>query len=256
MSGQARVSALYRHPVKGFTPEAMERVELVAGECFPNDRLYAVENGPSGFDANLPVHISKQKFTVLARKAEIARLKSRFDDKTGMLAVEIPGEGAGRFDLRDPHGREDFAHFLSSVTGDLFDGPLRVLEGPGAHRFMDHHKGAVSLLNLGSVAAFEEWLCQPVSALRFRMNIHIGGLEAFAEDGWQVGDRFRLGGAVLELVTRTVRCKATHANPMTGEYDLDLVPKLFEAFGRNTMGVYFQIAESGIVQIGDQLEPV
>jgi uncharacterized protein YcbX len=47
---QARITSLYRHPVKGFTPERLERAELVAGRCFPCDRLYAVEDGPSGFD--------------------------------------------------------------------------------------------------------------------------------------------------------------------------------------------------------------
>jgi uncharacterized protein YcbX len=51
---QARIASLYRHPVKGFTPERLARAELVAGQCFPCDRLYAVEDGPSGFDPAAP----------------------------------------------------------------------------------------------------------------------------------------------------------------------------------------------------------
>src|SRR5690606_34992030 len=59
------IAALYRHPVKGFPPERLGQADLTAGERFPCDRLYAVENGPSGFDPAAPGHISKQKFTVL-----------------------------------------------------------------------------------------------------------------------------------------------------------------------------------------------
>ena len=43
-------SALYRYPVKGLTPEPLERVRLTAGETLPFDRAYAIENGPGRFD--------------------------------------------------------------------------------------------------------------------------------------------------------------------------------------------------------------
>jgi len=44
------VAGIFRHPVKGFTPEPLREVELAPGQGFPHDRIYAVENGPSGFD--------------------------------------------------------------------------------------------------------------------------------------------------------------------------------------------------------------
>ena len=50
----ARIASLYRHPVKGFTPERLTSAMLEAGACFPCDRLYAVEDGPSGFDPAAP----------------------------------------------------------------------------------------------------------------------------------------------------------------------------------------------------------
>lgn len=250
------VSALFRYPVKGFSPEKLEFADLIAGECFPNDRMFAVENGPSGFDPAEPKHISKQKFTVLARSADVAKLNTRYDDKTGMFFIEQPGGAAGRFCLTSDDGRDDCAHFLSELFGETFAGPLRVLQGPGAHRFTDHHKGQVSLLNLASHEAFEEKLGQSLDPARFRMNIHLTGLHPFEEDAWRPGDVFRLGEARLSLLTATVRCKATHANPQTGEYDLDLVPRLFEAFGRNTMGVYFLVEQGGRIAPGDRLERV
>ena len=45
-----RISSLYRYPVKGLSPERLLRAELKQGTYFPGDRLFAIENGPSGFD--------------------------------------------------------------------------------------------------------------------------------------------------------------------------------------------------------------
>ena len=51
-----QVVALYRYPVKGFSPEPLERVRIEMGGTFPFDRAFAIENGPSGFDpAALPI---------------------------------------------------------------------------------------------------------------------------------------------------------------------------------------------------------
>ena len=43
---QATIRTLYRYPVKGLSPEPLARAELSAGQYFPGDRLYAIENGP------------------------------------------------------------------------------------------------------------------------------------------------------------------------------------------------------------------
>ena len=74
------IAALYRHPVKGFTPERLDQAQLTVGGPFPCDRLYAVENGPSGFDPAAPAYIPKQKFTVLMSIAEVAKARTRYDE--------------------------------------------------------------------------------------------------------------------------------------------------------------------------------
>ena len=229
-------------------------MQLEAGANFPYDRLYAVENGPSGFDANAPVHISKQKFTVLARAAEIARLQTRYDEVTGVLDVRLDDAVPESFALTDDVGCAGFAAFLEHQFSEQFAGPLKVIEGPGGHRFTDHHGGKVSLLNLASLDAISGAFGHTVDADRFRMNIHLSGLAAWAEDEWQPGDRLRVGGSVLEVLKSTVRCKATHANPKTGEYDIDLVRELHRHFGRTTFGFYATILESGTIHPDDDIE--
>jgi uncharacterized protein len=55
----AEITGLYRYPVKGLTPEPLQQVALKIGQTFPADRRYAIENGPSGFDAAAPAWLPK-----------------------------------------------------------------------------------------------------------------------------------------------------------------------------------------------------
>ena len=57
-----KIHAIYRYPIKGLSPEPLERTELAVHETLPGDRLYAIENGPSGFDPAAPRHQPKQRY--------------------------------------------------------------------------------------------------------------------------------------------------------------------------------------------------
>ena len=91
MSGH--VAGIFRHPVKGFTPEPLQAVALAPGRGFPHDRIWAVENGPSGFDPAAPAFVPKQKFTVLAQIAQVAAARTRYDPESGVLHASAPGTG-------------------------------------------------------------------------------------------------------------------------------------------------------------------
>ena len=71
----ATVRAIYRYPVKGLSPEALDRVAVRPGETLPADRLYAIENGPSGFDPAAPAHLHKIQFLMLMRNERLASLR-------------------------------------------------------------------------------------------------------------------------------------------------------------------------------------
>ena len=53
-TANAKIHAIYRYPVKGLSPEPLARATLAVQDTLPGDRLYAVENGPSGFDPAAP----------------------------------------------------------------------------------------------------------------------------------------------------------------------------------------------------------
>lgn len=244
------VAALWRHPVKGFTPEPLQAVDLPTDGWFPGDRLFAVEDGPSGFDRAAPEHLPKQKFTVLMRTAAVAGVRTRWDDAARRLHAEADGDRIV-LAVDEPASRDAFADWLKGVLGEAVTGPLKLVSAEGLdHRFMDHPKGRVSILNLNSVREFEARVGRPVDPLRFRANVWVEGWPAWIEnDG---ADRaLTAGGARLTGVKPIVRCAATHVDPETAVRDFDLVPELFHHYGHRWCGLYATISDGGPVRVGD-----
>ncbi|WP_421736443.1 MOSC domain-containing protein [Caulobacter sp.] len=249
---EARIAALYRHPVKGFTPERLVAAELTAGACFPCDRLYAVEDGPSGFDPDAPAHISKMKFTVLAKIPAVARARTAYDEATGVFRCAAEGRPDFAGDLRTGQGRAGLEAWLTGLLGEDLSGPPRVVEGPGAYRFMDSRSGYVSIINLASVRDLEAKLGVSVDPLRFRANLYVEGWPAWVENDW-TGRTLRVGGATAEVLKPIVRCAATHVDPVTAERDIEVVKALFDTYGHMFCGIYLNVTQGGEIREGDRL---
>ena len=248
MSGHA--AAIFRHPIKGFTPEALSTVQLAPGEGFPHDRLYAVENGPCGFDPASPAFVAKQKFTVLAHIARVAAARTRYDAATGDLHVTAPGAPEFLGNLTDEAGREAFARWLTDLLGEDVRGELRVLEAPGEWRFTDHPLGQVSLANLASIRDLGQKMGVELDPLRFRANVYVEGWPAWAENQW-AGKRLMLGWAQAQVFKPIVRCAAIHVDPTTAERDLDVTKALFDNYGHLHCGIYVRVTSAGALGLGD-----
>jgi len=245
-----RISALYRYPIKGLSPEPLEAVELVAGGYFPGDRLYALENGPSGYDPAAPAHEPKIKFLMLMRNAALAGLSTRFAAGERLLVIERDGREVARGRLDEASERAAIEEFMTAFLGDEIRGPVRMLEAADGFRFTDSKSGFVSFVNLASVAAIEDAEGRPVDPLRFRANLYLDGLEPWAETEL-VGKRLRFGGATLEILKMIDRCAATGVEPGTGKRDMDLVQTLRANFGHVDCGIYAKVIEGGRVTLGD-----
>jgi len=248
---EARITGLYRHPVKGLSPEAVDAVQLTAGAFFPHDRLYAVENGPSGFDPAAPAYRQKTAFLMLMRDARLAALRSRFEPSSHWLCLELDGREVASGDLSSADGRRAIADCLASYMGDDARGPLEVLAAPEGFRFTDSlRSGFVSLLNLASVRDLGAHMGASVDPLRFRMNLHLDGWPPGAELEL-VGREIAIGGARLKLTKRTERCAAVNVNPLSAVRDLNVVKALVKAYGHADCGVYAKVVQSGHVGVGD-----
>jgi uncharacterized protein YcbX len=247
-----RLARLYRYPVKGLSPEPLPSADLPAGGYFPCDRLFALENGPSGFDPGAPAHQPKIKFLMLMKQGALAGLATRYDEATGVLTIERDGRDVARGDLRRPEGRAVIEAFLTDFLGADIRGPVKLLEAPEGFRFTDSASGFVSLINLSSVAAIEAAEGAPVDPLRFRGNLYVEGAEPWAEAEWP-GRRLQIGGVTLAVLKMTDRCAATGVEPGTGRRDMDLVQTLRKTFGHIDCGVYARIETGGRIAQGDAL---
>ena len=247
-----KIHAIYRYPVKGLSPEPLERTELALHETLPGDRLYAIENGPSGFDPAAPRHQPKQRYLMLMRNEQLARLRTRFDQASHTLVVEAQGREAARGDLRTPEGRAAIERFFAVFCADELRGAPKVLYAPG-FSFSDVARKVVSIINLASVAAVEGAVGRPVHPLRFRGNVYVTGWPAWHEFDL-VGQEIEVGKrARLKIIKPIVRCAATNVDPDTGMRDLSIPETLLRSFGHADCGVYGEVVEAGDIARGDDL---
>jgi uncharacterized protein YcbX len=248
-----KIASLYRYPVKGLSPEALDRTLLAIGATVPADRLYAIENGPSGFDASEPGYLPKQRFLMLMRNERLARLRTRYDDASHTLVIDAEGKEAARGDLRTPKGRAAIEAFMATFCADDLRGPPKVLHAAG-HSFSDVAKKVVSIINLASVAAVEDVVGTGVDPLRFRANVYVSGWPAWHEFDL-LGQEIALGSARAKVVKRIVRCAATNVDPATGIRDLEIPKTLMQRFGHMDCGVYAEVLKGGEISVGDGIGP-
>jgi uncharacterized protein YcbX len=252
MGSQAAIRAIYRYPVKGLTPEPLGRTRLTAGQTVPGDRLYAIENGPSGFDPAAPRYRPKTCYLMLMRNERLATLRTRFEDQNHTLTIEHDGHELARGELRTAEGRASVERFFAAFCADELRGPPKVLHAPG-HSFSDVAAKVVSIINLASVAALETVIGAPVHPLRFRGNVYVTGWPAWHEFDL-VGQQIAVGAGVrLKVVKRIVRCAATNVDPDTGARDLTIPETLLKSYGHADCGVYAEVVAGGEMAVGDAL---
>lgn len=257
-----RVVALYRYPLKGFTPEHCAALTVLPEGRVAGDRVLALRF------ANAPVAdelwCRKYEGVVLANTPGLARLQTRYDHEHGRLRIALgdrvlvdePIEGAGR------------RRIVEALTGyvlDLDENPLKghperlplKLVGDGVTpRYQDNEAGQVTLHSRETLASAAAALDAPdLTDHRFRHNIVIEGVAPWAELSW-LGRRLRIGAVELEAVKLKTRCLATHANPLTGERDLMVMQGLMGSFGQAqpTLGIgMLAHGAGGEVRLDDEL---
>lgn len=265
MTGQ--IAHLLRYPVKGLAGQQLSQIQLEENQRLAGDRLYAACRTPDATEEEAGWR-PKTAFWQTYNSPALAALDCRFSADGSQLYLPAPGTGkkpAGdrQLDMASPAGRQELADFLSNFLAD-FLAPKNTGENIGEQPaiqimrcteggFTDVKQAFVSIASLASV----DQLCRAAGVAadyrRFRMNIWLEGVPAFAELGW-IGRRLRLGQAELDIAEPVGRCAATHANPQTGQSDCDLVRLSRQLFGHSQLGIYARVSKPGRVQPGDYAE--
>jgi hypothetical protein len=110
----------------------------------------------------------------------------------------------------------------------------------------------------GSLADLNQRLGAPVGMGRFRPNIVLSGVPAYAEDGWTA---IRVGGVALDVVKPCARCVFTTVDPQTGAPDPVREPlRTLATYRRVDGGVMFgqnlTVRRPGRIAVGDPVEVV
>jgi uncharacterized protein len=247
------LASLYRYPVKGLTPEPMQRVALAAGETLPFDRAWAIENGPGRFDAAHPRHLPKVNFLMLMRDERLATLRTQFDDTSETLTILRDGKQVARGQLTTPLGRQLIEQFLAAYMKAELRGPPKIVHAHG-HSFSDVAPKCVHIVNLASVRELERTLGRPVDPLRFRANLYLEGVEPWAELAW-TGKDIGIGDARLAVFARTTRCDATNVDPARGVRDMGVPSHLQRTWGHQDFGVYAKVVAGGEIAVGALVVP-
>jgi uncharacterized protein len=242
------LSALYRYPVKGLSPEPLERASLVAGQTVAFDRAYAIENGPGRFDPAAPRHLPKVNFLMLMRDERLATLKTRFDDATETLTVFRDGKQVVRGQLTTPLGRQLIEQFLAAYMKAELRGAPKIAFAP-PHSFSDVAAKCVHIVNLASVRELARIVGRPVDPLRFRANLYLEGIAPWAELRW-LDRELRIGEATLGVFAGTTRCEAINVDPSTGARDMAIPAHLMRTWGHQDFGVYAKVSRAGDIEIG------
>ncbi len=244
-----RLSQIYRHPIKAYGRELLASVRLSAGEGLPFDREWAVAHEAAQLT---PGWNPCMNFTRGAKAPALMAVTASLDEATRTVTLSHPG--AGRITVA-PDTLADQARLLAWADPMIPAGrprPTAVVRGGVAMTDSDYP--SVSVLSLASLAELAARMGMNLSVHRWRANLWLDGAEPWAEWGW-IGQRFRLGGAVLEVVERITRCVATKVDPETGDVQGDTLAALETGYGHQDFGIFARVIESGGIATGDEWRP-
>ena len=234
-----KVVELYRHPVKSFTPERLDEIRVIDGKV-QGDRVLAFRFADQGAPDDWSWR-RKINFVALSNSPGIALIELRFDDKTRVLSMNYQDDSFASGSIDSDEDRLNLSEAIGEYVTALDENPLvghpeRVplnFIGDGRRGlFHDSEIGGVTLFSTESLQAFESHTGNQVAGRRFRSNVVVEGIDAWDELTWaDRTTRVYIGDNEYKIDKSIVRCLATHANPVNGERDQEVMKTLISANG-------------------------
>ena len=258
ISQKVEITGLYRHPVKGMSADALERVVIQnKGETFPDDRRYALlfTHNTQTWDEKDPDWLHKENFLcaftapqLFAQYMNSYQILSNDSSQSYGLPCDEFHEDVdackrlltvkkrsseevvlGPVDLSTVDGRQKLATFFSEQSGKEVV-CVTAASDTHKHQFGNTFSGVkargdtrtVHIVNAATVRELSMTLQRPVTPTRFRPNIVIDGLEPWEEFNW-INKSIMCGNVKLSVIARTVRCEGVSIDPLCTLDDPDRV---------------------------------
>ncbi|MDH2327390.1 MOSC domain-containing protein [Cereibacter sp. SYSU M97828] len=231
------LSRIFRHPIKAHGREELASVLLSEGECLPFDRHWAVAHEA----ARLTDGWNRcANFSRGAKAPALMAMTCTLDEASRSVTLRHPDRPDLTF-----RPDEDPAEFIDWVRPLMPEDRAQSARIVSAGRGMtDSEFPSVSILSLTSLADLSAKMGTDLSIHRWRGNLWLDGVEPWAELD-MIGQEIAIGDAVLRIEERITRCRATMANPETGQIDADTLQGLFNHYGHRDFGVYATVIRGG-----------
>lgn len=245
-----RVAHLVRHPIKSAGYEPVEAVELTPGAAFPFDRIWAVAHAAARL-TDPPTWAAKLQFLRGWGSADLMAVSCRSEAASGQVTLSHPRRPTASFRPDDPGDAARLIDWLRPLWPETRPEPARVIRVPG-QALTDQDKPLISINSLSSLADLSTRMGRDLSPHRFRGNIWVEGWEPWAELEL-IGQEIQFGAAWLRVEEPIGRCRATGANPATGQQDADTMGALESGYGHTDFGVFARVIQGGAVRLGDEV---
>jgi len=255
---EARVARISIAPVKALRLVHPEEVELTPAGVAGDRRFWLVDGDGRLVNAK--------------RRPQLLQVQVEWDEATRRLALGFPGGGRVEGIVEPGEVVEtslyDVPNASRAVPGPWQEAlsahagmPVRLLWSDGGAVDRGTGGGAVTLVSRASLERLREEAgrAEPVDGRRFRMLFEIDGVAPHEEDSW-LGQRVRIGEAVVAFTGDVGRCTVTTRHPETGETDLDTLRVLadYRPEGKTEplpFGVHGAVIVPGRVRVGDPIRP-
>ncbi len=240
------VTGLYVYPVKSARGSPLSRARLAA-TGFEWDRQWMTIDAKGTF-------LSQRTHPRLARIVSEITSTALVLHSTGMPSLEVPLEVHGeRLEVRvwkDACAGIDQGRAANEWVSQVLGAEVRLVRvAPDMGRLAKLEPGAAPapigypdgypllVINEASFDDLNTRLPERIGIERFRPNIVLRGLEAWAEDHI---DTLAIGPVTLQLVKPCTRCSIPSRDPITGDASTDPLPVLRKfRFSRALRGVMF-----------------
>jgi hypothetical protein len=246
----ARVAHLIRHPIKSGGYEPLQDVTLSAGEPFPFDRVWAVAHAAARL-TDPPTWAAKLQFLRGWGSAELMAISCRSRPEAREVTLSHPRRPTATFRPDEAGDAARLVDWLRPLWPENRPEPARVISVPGV-ALTDMDAPLIAINSLSSLTDLSAAMGLELSIHRWRGNIWVDGWAPWAEFDL-VGQDIAIGAARLTVVQRIGRCRATGANPETGQQDADTMGTLEARYGHTDFGIYARVVTGGPVAVGDRV---
>lgn len=236
---------IWRHPIKGVGAEHIKSAVLTQGRPLPFDRAFAVLTGDA-VDTG-----AWQKCRNFARGCYGPSLMAVTATTAGDQ-ITLSHPELADLTVRPVEDSAKVVEWIRAIYPPEQAAPTAVITAPDIG-MADASFASISILGLASLAALSDATGAALDPRRFRGNLWFNGGAPFEELDW-VDRALRIGDVTLRVTETIDRCRATEANPDTGERDINTLVALRKGWGHINFGVKAVVETSGTIAVGDTLE--